>query len=179
MSLYKFNRAGPTREEYDIILDNAKNKTTVLEFGPGSSTFAFVEAQVQQIYSCEHDDRWMQRAKEMFSEYPQIKLLSFDHRQFPLIIEEVESKWFDLILVDAPVGLHGKSTPRFARHENCSRWNTLKWAITHSDCVLLHDAKREGEKESLKKITELFNHNVEVFDTEKGIAKIHVKRCLY
>ena len=172
MKLYRYNNAGLTAEEYTILMEAAQGMDSVLEFGPGSSTWAFVEAGVRNIVSCEFDPRWLEKTRVEFEGYADV--LEFDQTQYPLIIPRVEAQTFDLILVDSPVGLHGKKTPRFKGYEDCSRWNTMCWAIEHSDLIFLHDAHRPGEKETLRKVEQL-GYTVTLHKTQKGLAEI--RKC--
>ena len=173
MKHFVYNNAGPTEEEYEIIYNISLGLNAVLEFGPGSSTWAFIEANVKEIISYEFDKRWLEETKTRFDGMVDIRY--FDHTRFPLILDGAEHDWFDLILVDSPVGLHGKKTPRFDGYENCSRWNTLEWAIRHTDHILLHDAHRDGEQESIKRVLETNEFDLTIYNTEKGIAELKRK----
>lgn len=168
--LYTFNNAGPSKEEYEILMDASKGMDLVLEFGPGSSTFAFIEAGVKQIISCEYQQEWMDYLQRQFQDYDNVELVPFNGYLYPLSILYLDDLKFDMIFVDSPIGLHGRKSPRFENYEDCSRWNTLNWAVEHSDCVYLHDAHREGETNSLNKLKD--SCDIQVFNTEKGLAKI-------
>lgn len=174
MKHFVYNNAGPTVEEYEIIYNISLGLNTVLEFGPGSSTWAFIEANVKEIISYEFDKKWLEETKTRFNGLVDIRY--FDHTRFPLTVDDdIENRKFDLILVDSPIGLHGKKTPRFAGYENCSRWNTLEWASRHTDHILLHDSHREGEQESIRRLIETDKFDLTTYNTEKGIAELKRK----
>jgi hypothetical protein len=172
MKLFEYNNAGPTIEDYEILFNAAKGLQSVLEFGPGSSTWAFIEAEVSRIVSCEYNEKWMDVAKEKFGD--KVELLTFDRAQYPLQIPEIENERFDLALVDSPVGCHGSPKFRIRGYESYSRWNSIMYAVERSDLVFLHDAHREGEQNTLNELTKM-GFDVYLHQTPKGLAEI--RKC--
>lgn len=158
--------------DYGALLDECRRvkPSRVLEFGPGASTLALVEAGVPEIHTCEHQDRWFGAAAEMLAPHPAVKLHRYIN-EAKVSVPTLPAGMFDLAFVDGPVGLEARSAPRFPGQENMSRWNTLAFALSRADIVLLHDAKREHEQNSLREL-ERIGYRVEMIDTPKGIARI-------
>lgn len=171
---YKDEKSVFTFDDYGALLTEAKrvNAKTVLEFGPGNSTLAWVEAGCTDITTLEYQPRWMQVARDKLKPFPEIKLLSYANTAV-ITIPQLNGKQFDLIFVDSPVGLEAspKVAPRFKGQENCSRFNTLTWALGRAPVVLLHDAKRPCEQNTLTRI-DREKYKVEMIDTIKGMARI-------
>lgn len=128
--LVDFNSQAISFNNYDWIVRfiNKNNISKVLEFGPGSSTWAFNEKKGTSIKSYEYNSKWCSFYKKMFEEYKNITIT-------PLDLFSIEK--FDLSFVDSP-----KGRGRFSRLETC---------ILSSFCsnlIILHDAIRPGEKET-------------------------------
>jgi hypothetical protein len=166
-------------EDYGAILVEAKGKKRILEFGPGCSTWAFIEAGCEEIVTCEYDDAFFNSAKEQFKDYPQVKVVRFWDE--PEARSEAQGE-FDLALVDSPKGY--KNLPGLtpsggrAKHpgqEDCSRLNTCLLALQHAPIVLLHDAHRPLERGTLCRLSSL-GHKIEfILGTKAGLARI--ERC--
>jgi hypothetical protein len=171
--LYKREQSVFTFDDYAVLLTEAKrvNAMRVLEFGPGNSTLAWIEAGCDEIVSLEHNQKWMAVAKDKLSGmHPDLRLLSY--KNAPEIEVSGLSGTFDLAFVDSPPGVDLKSGTRFPGQENCSRFNTLSFALKCAPVVLLHDAKRPGEQETLKRIRDYGSYDIQIIDTVKGIARI-------
>jgi hypothetical protein len=173
-SLYKREQSVFTFDDYAVLLSEAKrvNAMRVLEFGPGNSTLAWIEADCDEIISLEHNPKWMAVARDKLSGmHPNLRLLSY--KNAPKInLPELNGKTFDLAFVDSPVGVDLKSGTSFPGQENCSRLNTLLFALSRTPVVLLHDAKRPGEQATLDRIRNCGTYNIEMIDTVKGMARI-------
>jgi hypothetical protein len=159
-------------EDYGAILDEcAKLKPlTVLEFGPGISTYAFVEAGVERIATCEYKDAYLQKAIEDFKQWPHVTVHRFLNNADVEVLGLTRSN-YDLAFVDSPVGIESKSSPRFPGQEDCSRLNTCIYALSRAPVILLHDAKRDGEQATLARL-QAMGCIVEMIDTTKGIARV-------
>jgi hypothetical protein len=157
------------REDYEILWNEAKGKKSVLEFGPGFSTFAFIEAEVPRIVCCEYLDKYYDFAKERFKDFPQVEIVRFWDE--PEARAEVEGE-FELALVDSPKGYHGARTPHPGQ-EDCSRLNTCLLALKHSPVVLLHDAYRPLERGTLGRLSKM-GHKVTFYNkaSRGGLARI-------
>lgn len=127
----------------------------VVEFGPGDSTLAFLEAGCT-VLAAEHDDAWRRLAIDRFSRDPGVEVISYEDVPgcgFPRL------DWMpDLVFVDGPPS----SGPN-------GRWHTLRWAMQHADTVVIHDACRDAEKELLSRaVTEEWTQTI--LPTAKGLA---------
>lgn len=142
----------------------------LLEFGPGESTYLFLELGLPRIVTCEYQGRWMDRARREWAEDERVELCWFTN--------EVEVEMgaslgqFDLAFVDSPVG--DRRRVKLEGQKKCSRLNTTLKALECAPVVLLHDAHRPGEQHTLERVREA-GHAVHVHETEKGIARID--RC--
>jgi predicted O-methyltransferase YrrM len=86
-------------EDYAILLREGAGKKSVLEFGPGFSTYAFIEAEIPRILCCEYLDKYYDFAKERFKDFPQVEIVRFWDE--PEARAEIEGE-FELALVDSP-----------------------------------------------------------------------------
>ena len=160
-------------------MDQATGKKSALEFGPGTSTWALIEAGCERILSCEYDDTWRATAKTKFAEFPQVEVVRFwDEPEARAEIPEGEQ--FDIAFVDSPKGYQPNSpfTPPGGRtvhpgQEDCSRFNTCLLAVKHAPIVLLHDAYRPLERGTLGRLSGI-GCKVEFLDNASriGIARI-------
>jgi hypothetical protein len=177
-----FDRRGAMtlpREDYEILWNEAKGKKSVLEFGPGFSTYAFIEAGVPRILCCEYLDKWFEFAKERFKDYPQVEIrrfldeapvATFEVRPGVFKSESLEN--FEIALVDSPKGYAGARTIHPGQ-EDCSRLNTCLLALMHSPVVLLHDAYRPLERGTLGRLSAA-GHRVTFYNkaSRGGLARI-------
>ena len=159
-------------EDAEILYNLSLRLSDILEFGPGLSTYAFIKAGCSNIITCEHSPKWYDVAVDRFQNYPHIQVLSYENR--PLIKLSLPIQRFDLAFVDAPVGANNRKRIKHSGQENCSRWNTLFFSMQHSDTVVLHDAKREDEQNSLTRARNL-GWEIKVFDTKRGLALLTKK----
>ena len=169
-----FDRRGAMtmpREDYDLLLAEATGKQSVLEFGPGFSTFAFIEAGVPRILCCEYLEEWRLKAIERFKDYPQVEVIRF--WDDPVAVADqlgmintgadgmagkvgdyIPMEEFDLAFVDSPKGYAGARVIHPGQ-EDCSRFNTCLLALQHAPVVLLHDAGRPLERGTLGRLNQL------------------------
>jgi hypothetical protein len=171
-----FDRRGAMtlpREDYAILLREATGKQSVLEFGPGFSTFAFIEAGVPRILCCEYLDKWLEIGKERFKDYPQVEIIRYLDE--PEAMADIGGEQFELALVDSPKGYAGARTAHPGQ-EDCSRLNTCLLALKHSPVVLLHDAYRPLERGTLGRLRTMKHKTTFYPDSGKsGMARID--RC--
>lgn len=166
-----FDRKGQLtlpREDYEILWREAQGKKSVLEFGPGFSTYAFVEAEVPRILCCEYLDKWIDVAKERFKDFPQVEIVRFFDE--PEARADIQGE-FDLAFVDSPKGYASARTVHPGQ-EDCSRFNACLLALKHSPVVLLHDAYRPLERGTLGRLSQM-GYEVSYYETsEVGMARI-------
>lgn len=161
-----------TFDDYGALIDECRliGARTVLEFGPGISTLAFIEAGCQRIATCEYQDKWIEKAKTDFTSCPQVSVHRFKNA-VDVEVSGLSRRDFDLVFVDSPIGSESRSFVPLEGQEDCPRFNTLVYALRCAPVVLLHDAKREGEQRTLTRIAEM-GYSVEMIETVKGIARI-------
>lgn len=158
-------------EDSTILNEHAQNLTNILEFGPGLSTHAFIDAECTNIVTCEHALKWYDVAVKRFEDYPQVKVLSYNNTPFVQIPQIPDDMFFDLAFVDNPVGARNKNRVYHRGQEDCARWNTLEYALNHSNLVFLHDCKRPDEQNSLKRAKQL-GWKIKEYATKRGLAKL-------
>lgn len=164
-------------EDYAVLKKYARNKKKALEFGPGISTLALIEAGVKDIHTCEYKEEYYLQAKDRFSSYPQVHVHRYKNLpriagpQFQEPTSDSVSAFFDIGFVDSPIGSVKHGWEKLPGQEKHARLNTLHYAVTHCSVVVLHDAKRPGEQCSLG-VLESLGYKVKMIDTTKGMAVI-------
>ncbi|NQZ70131.1 MAG: hypothetical protein HRT89_18925 [Lentisphaeria bacterium] len=153
-----FAQAAICKSEYpwyaDFISRNQIKK--IIEFGPGSSTWAFLENPGLEIISYEPHPKWYETALETFKDFPNVTIRHFDE----FIVEEA-----DFVHVDSP-----PAAGDFPRLESCQR------AMQCSTLFIMHDAKRQGERNTSKCITEEDGWVCELVMSNRGIAIFNKNR---
>lgn len=140
----------------------------VLEFGPGLSTFAFLDAGAS-VTTLEHEDVWYARAQSKFGDMLRVKVLRYANE--PVIeVPELNGDRFDLAFVDSPQGTRHARVEHLGQ-EGMSRKNTVAYALTKAPVVLLHDAHRPGERRTLKLFADE-GFPVELIGERQRIARI-------
>lgn len=144
----------------------------VLEFGPGISTLALIEAGVEVIDSYEYDSTFLASAQERFQAYPQVTVRRFYNASLCVVLDPPpDARRYALAFVDSPIG-EGPRRRLLPGQEELSRYNTVMYALSKAPVVALHDAKRDGEQNTLARLAaEGFTH--EMIDTRKGIAVLY------
>lgn len=170
------------RAEYEYIIAACKkiNAKSALEFGPGSTTLALIEAGLERIVTCEHIDKWYEAAKERFKDYKQVQVVRFRNEAPIARVDELLGQ-FDIGLVDAPSGYTGRHPDkvlfeRLKGQEDCSRLNTCLKALKHCPVVLLHDAQRPLERATLGRLNKL-GHRTQIVQSSRGCAIARIKRA--
>ncbi|MFX1295908.1 MAG: hypothetical protein ACFFD2_13790 [Promethearchaeota archaeon] len=127
----------------------------ILEFGPGTSTYCFLKFKNVKLISYEYNQEWLKNAQEKFKNYPNIKICKFENKE-NLDIDIKET--FDLAFIDSPLG-----------SPSMSRLNTCLWASQQTNLIILHDARRKGEQETINYF-ETFGWKSTFINTNKGIC---------
>lgn len=143
------------------------NVKRVLEFGPGVSTRIFLNAGVEHITSCEHDSKWLAIADHRYAGNDKVRVLRYQNTP-EVSVSELDGQQFDLAFVDSPQGYAGARVEHVGQ-EGRSRLNTLRCALRHASIVVLHDALRPGEQNSLGTLIDQGVHVV-TLATKKGLA---------
>lgn len=149
-------------DDYDWLVTWCRGQGVkkVVEFGPGDSTLAFLDAGCT-VLSAEHDESWRRLAEDRFSLDEGVAVTSF-HDVPGCDLPGTDWKP-DLVFVDGPPA----SSPN-------SRWHTLRWGMLHADTVVMHDAHRDAEKLLLSGVFEE-EWSVTTIPTEKGLALLQRK----
>lgn len=130
-------------------MEVAKGANSVVEFGPGYSTFAFIEAGVKEIVGLEHDDKWFDKQTERFKDYPQVSIKRYwNEAPVARVPKDVSNRRFDIAFVDSPKGYFSARVIHPGQ-EDCSRLNTCLAALALAPVVYLHDALRPLERGTL------------------------------
>lgn len=164
--LYKVEQGRFPFIDYREFLGYAKRARSALEFGPGVSTLALIEAGVKHIVTCEHDPEWHRRAVEALKPYPQCQILRYENTAPEANVVALEAhRQFDLAFVDSPCGTEGLAKKaeriRLVGQEDCSRLNTCLAALRHSKVVYLHDWFRANERATLGRLAAM-GHKVTI-----------------
>lgn len=162
-------------EDYHTLMALVEGAKSVLEFGPGFTTWALIEAGVEKIVSLESNPDWLREKAIEFREYPQAQFGLY-HDEPVVKADEVADQKFDIALVDAPAGFSHVIPGRISRKahpgmEQCSRLNTCLFALERAPVVLLHDARRPLERGTLGELWKR-GYRFEIYPTRGGIAKI-------
>lgn len=120
-----------TFADYDSLLTAAERyrPRRVLEFGPGGSTLALIEAGATAIDSCEDEAEWLEtyRARLGAPHRDTVRLHAFVNTD-PIAIPALDGARFDLAFIDGP-----KRTP--------TRLPAIRYAQAHADVVVCHDVE--------------------------------------
>lgn len=133
----------------------------VLEFGPGVSTFVWLDAGVGKICTCEPDPEYRKRAEDYLAEYSNVQVYGFNEAEIGLSIPSIDEEEFDLGFVDSP---QGRVFP------NLSRINAAIYAITRCRYVAFHDTNRPGDMATVRFFMQLGCSIVSQFMEDKGIT---------
>lgn len=131
--------------------------TRVVEFGPGDSTRAFLDAGCE-VVSYEHDIGWLHRSVEMFKGEDGLELIHCPEGTVPDALPFAP----DMVFVDGPP---------FREGQEMSRLQPCEWALDVCGCFLLHDANRHGELATLKEMERRGMHVARI-STRKGLAMV-------
>jgi hypothetical protein len=174
--LFRVEQGVFTFDDYGSLMRAVSGAKRVFEFGPGASTLAMIEAGVEKIVSAECSLEWRAKAEDRLREFVtsgRVKIIGFTNT-CPVEFDAPILGVFDVAFVDSPVGIEARSAVRHKGQENCSRLNSIMSALELAPVVLLHDAKRRGEQNALRRVEEL-GHRVTMLDCAKGLARID--RC--
>ena len=132
-----FGNGAVSRDEYFFLKQVAKDNEikNVIEFGPGTSTQAFVKNNCE-IYSFESNDRWLYFYRDKFKNNDKVHLIKFEDNNS---YDDILKNSFDIAVVDGPVG-----------KKEFSRMSSCLIASKVTDNILMHDASRKGEQDTIK-----------------------------
>lgn len=172
-ALYSEERRIFSFDDYGALLEECRRlgARSALEFGPGVSTLALIEAGLDRIDTCEYQDRWLTLAAEAFRLHPQVTARRYVNDPAVEVEGLPEGQRFDVAFVDSPLGLPSRNALELPGQEGCNRLNTALFALARAPVVLLHDARRPGESGTLARLAAA-GHGVTMIETRKGIARI-------
>ena len=174
MTLYRLSNS-LRLEDYKCLVAYAQalQPKRVLEFGPGYSTYAWIEAGVPEVISLECRDDWREKKEQEFSNYPTVTVLPFRNTSPQAEVPDDIGK-FDLAFVDSPRGQPNRDAEILPGQADYNRLNTLIVACQLSPVVLLHDARRVYERNSLTLMENTMDYQVNYlnFAGSYGIAEV-------
>jgi len=148
-------------DDYAFLVNHCRKHgiRNVVEFGPGDSTLAFLDAGCR-ILSFESDPAWLEECQRRFSGERGVELRLCPAGEVP----DAASLPFqpELVLVDGPPSFQGIDPKRLPACE---------WAASVCGHFLLHDAKREPERAILKRF-EQRGFTILRIPTAKGLAVV-------
>lgn len=159
----------PQGEEWSVLEDDCRwivdycrreGVRRVVEFGPGRSTLAFLQAGCE-VLTAENDPERLEEARRTFEKAAGVRVCGY--RDEPGCGMEEPETPPDLVFVDGPVAWNGGS-----------RRHTLEWACRHGRRVLLHDARRPGERQLLRELP-AGEWSCRLIPTRKGLALLERK----
>lgn len=149
--------------DYGAIMDitAALKAQTVVEFGPGSSTLALIEAGATRIVCCEDDPKWFAVYHERLEKkYPAVTMLAYTWSD-PVSIPGLEGHRFDMALVDGP-------------HGTLNRPAVIEWCVDHADVVVVATEDvaygRSALRPHISRIAEASGRVVEWMDAPGSLA---------
>ena len=104
-----------------------------------------------QVTTCEHEDKWLEVARERFKDVPNVRVLKYEN-EGPATVDGLgDDERFDAGFVDSPQGyeLARKVLPGC---EDCNRLNTTLYAPNRCKIVFLHDVHRKLEWATLGRL---------------------------
>jgi hypothetical protein len=157
------------RQVLTEILAPLARPLSLLEFGPGQSTWFFLGLGDVKLVSLESDDAWYRAAVHEFRGVEHLELYRFENSP-QLSIPEVDDRCFDVAFVDSPVGMPRRRI-RLPGQVQLSRFNTLSYALERAPFAVLHDARRTAERRTLARLSSL-GFCVEFHGTRRGLAVV-------
>jgi len=138
----RFGRGCITEEEYYYLYDfvTKNNIKNVVEFGPGTSTFSFLEADCN-IVSFETSGKWKRYYDEKFAKFKNVKVVIFNNRKKIHLPKHCPSS-FDMAFIDGP--------PARGVVDGPARLQPTEFCENITNVMLFHDGERVGEKKTLK-----------------------------
>lgn len=165
------------------ILDSTHPKN-ILEFGLGQSSrmiYQYVNSYKDaHAITYEHDDEWISflggivkdqypiniyKTELQETEYNGYKTLSYKDN-----CKELQGNKYDFIFVDGPYGSEHYSRPQILY--------SLPDCLEKTFCIMIDDAERNGEQETISEIERILNKNrIEYYKRIYSSAKSHILIC--
>jgi hypothetical protein len=163
-----FSDYSVNHKEYDYLVAIIRKLgiINILEFGPGVSTFAFLENNCK-IWSLEYNDEWLEKFSGIVKS-PAVKMYKFDNKPY-ISVGKVDNMSFDLGFIDSPTG---------GCFINYCRLSSALYASYRCKYIIIHDADRKGEKNTISVLREMgwktieAKHRLHVLKKTNGILPI-------
>jgi len=140
----------------------------ILEFGPGDSTqFMLDRVPNAIIHTCEDNYGHFVSAQRRFLSEKRVTVVHYLN-ELSIEIPALGAVQFDLAFVDGPYG--GKARTLIRGAEDCSRYNTLRFALARAPVAVLHDANRPAERRTVERLCDEFGYVAEFPACELGMA---------
>ena len=155
--LYPVEQRWWSMNDYGAVLDvmTRLQPSTVLEFGPGSSTLALIEGGAARIDCCEDSPVWAATYRDrLVRRFPSIvRLVEYVWAE-PLVIPAVNGCQYDLALIDGPYGTERRPT-------------VLEYCLARCQAVLMptEDYKARGLRPAIAAIVARLGLIVEWMET--------------
>ena len=159
MRLARFEAHSILAEDYAFLSRHCRINgiKKVVEFGPGDSTLAFLDAGCR-VVSFEHDIGWLEKATRRFQGEDAVSLIHCPEGTVP---ETSELPFLpNMVFVDGPPLRQGQEK---------SRLQPCEWALEVCGYFLLHDTKRDAEMATLAELERRGMFVKHIF-TRKGLA---------
>ena len=153
-----FNSFSVSQTECERLADFVRQNDikSVLEFGPGASTWYFADAGCE-VVSLECDEKWYRHFKSAFKDVPNVHIVPFTNATH-ISVPELENRRFDFAFVDSPVG---------ASYKSHSRLNACDFVSKRTDQWMLHDSQRASERQTIDEFKAQGWHIQELADLPK------------
>lgn len=164
-----FGGASISKQEFDFICNILVkyNIKSVLEFGPGSSTHAFVKNNCK-ILSIENNKEFLEKNKKLFSSYNDIEFFLNDQNNISILKNKINNQQFDLCFVDGP-------RADLQQYKLFNRIDSYVLASLSAKYILCHDSKRQKDRNSINLLFDKELYNIEEFESSRGLTLIYKK----
>lgn len=168
-NILTFGNASISKSEFDIIDNLVKkyNINTVLEFGTGSSTYAFIQNNCS-IISVETDQNYINKYKNIYNSYSNIEFLLNDQKNILNIKNVLANKYFDLGFIDGP-------RADLQQYKLFNRIDSYVLASMHCKYILCHDSNRSKDRNSINLMFDKDIYNIKEFKSDRGLTLIYKK----
>lgn len=169
MTQENYNPGTISEQEFNIIDSIVKKFSikTVLEFGPGVSTYVFIKNQCK-ILSIENDIEFLEKNKKRFIDYNNIEFFLNDQANIINLKNKLDNQIFDLCFIDGPRA-DGEQYKLF------NRIDSYIMAYLNSKYILCHDTNREKDRNSINLIFDSKFSIQELAPSSRGLTLIYHK----
>lgn len=164
-----FGHASISKEEF-IIIENLIQKfniQSVLEFGPGTSTAAFIKHDCA-IVSIENNPKYIEENKQKYANYSKIEFVLNNQNQIEQLVSKLSGKTFDLCFIDGP-------RADTDQYKMFSRIDSYILASQHAKYIICHDSNRPKDRNSINLVFDPNIYNIEELSSNRGLTLIYKK----